>query len=63
MLSRLMQQWQHPHAPGVVVAHSAASSGIYIGSPSITQTSNGVIFVAHDEFGPKSNEHIAPITR
>jgi len=49
--------------PGVVVAHSPASSGIYIGSAGIAVLSNGVYLAKHDEFGPTSTEHTSAITR
>ncbi len=46
--------------PGVVIAHSAASSGLYIGSPSIAILTNGDYLVTHDFFGPKSKEFVSP---
>lgn len=49
--------------PGVVVAHSPASSGIYIGSAGIARLSDGTYLMKHDEFGPKSTEHTSAITR
>ena len=48
--------------PGVVIDYSPASSGIYIGSPTITVLPNGDYLAAHDEFGPKSTEHTSAIT-
>src|ERR1035437_4480082 len=42
--------------PGVVIDHSPASSGIYIGSPSLAVLPNGDYVASHDEFGPKSTE-------
>lgn len=47
----------HPIVPGVVIDHSPASSGIYIGSPSLAVLPNGDYVASHDEFGPKSTEH------
>jgi hypothetical protein len=47
----------HPVVPGVVIDHSLASSGIYIGSPSLAVLINGDYVASHDEFGPKSTEH------
>ena len=47
----------HPVVPGVVIDHSPASSGIYIGSPSLAVLPNGDYVASHDEFGPKSTEH------
>lgn len=49
--------------PGVVVTHSPASSGQYIGSPSIAILSNGNYVVSHDFFGPKSTEHTSAVSR
>jgi hypothetical protein len=45
---------------GVVIDHSPASSGLYIGSPSLTVLSNGVYLASHDFFGPKSKEFECP---
>jgi hypothetical protein len=46
-----------PVVPGVIIDHSPASSGIYIGSPSLAVLTNGAYVASHDEFGPKSTEH------
>jgi hypothetical protein len=43
--------------PGIVVDHSPAASGIYIGSPSLAVLPDGSYLASHDEFGPKSREH------
>lgn len=51
------------NVPGVVIDYSPASSGIYIGSPTIAVLPNGDYLAAHDEFGPKSTEHTSAITR
>ena len=48
--------------PGIVVNHSPASSGLYIGSPSIAILPNGDYVVSHDFFGPKSQEFERPRT-
>jgi hypothetical protein len=48
---------EHPVVPGVVIDHSPAASGIYIGSPSLAVLPNGDYVASHDEFGPKSTEH------
>lgn len=48
--------------PGVVIAHSPASSGQYIGSPSICILSNGNYLASHDFFGPKSTEHTSAVS-
>jgi hypothetical protein len=47
----------HKVVPGVVIDHSPASSGIYIGSPSLAVLTNGDYVASHDEFGPMSTEH------
>ncbi|MGQ9589430.1 MAG: exo-alpha-sialidase [Planctomycetota bacterium] len=49
--------------PGVVIAHSPGSSGIYIGSPSIAVLPSGAYVASHDEFGPRSTEHSRAVTR
>lgn len=48
--------------PGVVIDHSPASSGLYIGSPSLAVLTNGHYLASHDLFGPKSREFEAPST-
>ncbi len=40
--------------PGVVITHSPASSGRFIGSPSIAILPNGDYLASHDFFGPKA---------
>ncbi|UFH53735.1 sialidase family protein [Spirosoma sp. KNUC1025] len=49
--------------PGTVVAHSPASSGLYIGSPSLCILPNGDYLASHDLFGPKSEEFDRPVSR
>ena len=49
--------------PGTIVTHSPASSGLYIGSPSICILPNGDYLASHDLFGPKSNEFERPVSR
>lgn len=46
-----------PIVSGIVINHSPASSGIYIGSPSLAVLTNGDYVASHDEFGPRSSEH------
>ena len=48
--------------PGVVIDYSPASSGIYIGSPSIAILPNGDYMASHDHFGPKTTEHKSALT-
>lgn len=42
--------------PGVVINHSPAWTGLYIGSPSIAVLPNGDYVASHDFFGPLSKE-------
>jgi hypothetical protein len=49
--------------PGVIIAHSPAKSGIYIGSAGLVRLNDGTYLAKHDEFGPKSTEYISAITR
>ena len=49
--------------PGVVITHSPASSGIYVGSPGIAILPDGAYLAKCDEFGPKSTEHQRAVTR
>jgi len=49
--------------PGVVIAHSPAASGLYIGSPSICILPDGSYLASHDLFGPASNEFVQPVSR
>lgn len=53
----------HSQVPGVVIDHSPAASGIYIGSPSIAILPGGDYVASHDQFGPKSTEHARALTR
>ncbi len=48
--------------PGVVIDHSPASSGRYIGSPSIVILPDGNYLASHDLFGPKSDENSCATT-
>ena len=49
--------------PGVVVSHSPASSGIYLGSAGIAILPDGAYLAKCDEFGPGSTEHQRAVTR
>jgi len=46
----------HSRVPGVIIHYSPASSGLYIGSPSLAVLPNGDYVASHDYFGPQSNE-------
>ena len=50
------QREQSSTPPGVVIDHSPASLGLYIGSPSLAILPNGDYVASHDFFGPKSTE-------
>jgi hypothetical protein len=41
--------------PGVIINHSPARSGRYLGSPSLAILPNGDFVASHDFFGPKAN--------
>jgi beta-galactosidase len=49
--------------PGVIIDHSPARSGIYIGSPSLAMLSTTDYVASHDEFGPRSSEQTRAITK
>lgn len=49
--------------PGLVIHHSPAASGLYIGSPSIVILEDGTYLASHDLFGPASKEHERAIGR
>ncbi|MFC4871646.1 sialidase family protein [Negadavirga shengliensis] len=59
----LAQQGNFGGVPGVIVTHSPASSGKYIGSPSLAILPNGHYLASHDYFGPHSNEHVKAFSR
>ncbi|RLD11476.1 MAG: exo-alpha-sialidase [Chlamydiae bacterium] len=40
--------------PGIIITHSPAKSGKYIGSPSITVLPDGTYIASHDFFGPET---------
>ena len=44
--------------PGTVICHSPATSGLYIGSPSLCLLPDGTLLASHDFFGPKSNQSV-----
>ena len=54
--------WQLPPSVGVILNHSPASSGRYIGSPSLALQPNGDYVASHDFFGPKANHTINATT-
>ena len=49
--------------PGIVIHHSPASTGRYLGSPGIVRLSDGRYLAKCDEFGPGSNEEQSGVTR
>lgn len=48
--------------PGIVIDHSPASKGKYLGSPSIAILPDGRYVASHDYFGPKTKEFETAIT-
>jgi len=48
--------------PGVVIDHSPAASGRYIGSPSIVILPDGNYLASHDFFGPKTSSNTCATT-
>jgi hypothetical protein len=48
--------------PGIIVSHSPATSGCYIGSPSLAILPNGHYVASHDFFGPNANHTLAATT-
>jgi hypothetical protein len=48
--------------PGIIIAHSPASSGRYIGSPSLAVLPDGEYVAAHDFFGPGSGQYESGIS-
>lgn len=56
-------QAQKLRVPGTVITHCPASSGLYIGSPSICILVDGSYLASHDLFGPSSNEFVKPVSK
>jgi hypothetical protein len=52
----------HSQVPGVVIHHSPASSGIYVGSPGLAILPSGEYLAKCDEYGPRSSEHSRAVT-
>ena len=50
----------HAYVPGIVINHSPASSGRYVGSPSIVILADGSYLASHDFFGPNANHETRP---
>lgn len=46
--------------PGVVIDHQPATSGLYIGSPSLALLPDGSYVASHDFFGPKGRDRERP---
>lgn len=49
--------------PGSVIAHSPASTGIYLASPAIVRLADGALLAKCDEHGPRSTEKTSGRTR
>jgi len=52
-----------PPPPGTVLAHSPASTKIYLSSPGIARAPDGTLFAKGDEHGPGSTENRNAVTR
>lgn len=52
-----------PRPPGVVVAHSPASTRQYLGSPSLAVLPDGALVLSHDFFGPGSTADTVHVYR
>jgi hypothetical protein len=67
LLLAFVASWVHgadfPPPPGVVIDHVPASSGQYVGSPSIAILPDGSYVAFHDLFGPKSTELVRAVGR
>jgi formylglycine-generating enzyme required for sulfatase activity len=53
----------HSSVPGVVINHSPAATGKYLGSPSLAVLPNGYYIASHDFFGPQTKEDHTAIFR
>lgn len=62
-LSEIAATVPSAQVPGVVIDHSPAKSGKYIGSPSIAVLPNGHYVASHDFFGPGTDENRSAIFR
>lgn len=56
------QKTKYKKPPGVIINHSLASTGKYIGSPSICIRANGDYIASHDFFGPGAVERNIGVT-
>jgi hypothetical protein len=52
--SRATEDVDYSQVPGVVIDHQAASTGQYVGSPSLAILPDGTYVASHDLFGPKT---------
>lgn len=62
LLFSLLDVWAQTTPPGIIINHCFASSGKYLGSPSICIMPDGKYIVSHDYFGPQSTEKDAAVT-
>lgn len=47
------QMLETPHIPGAIIAYSPASTGVFLGTPSLVIAPDGTYFAAHDHFRGK----------
>jgi hypothetical protein len=55
LATRSLAQEATAHAPGQIIAHSAASTEVYLGSPSLAVLPNGTYVASYDTFGPRAS--------
>jgi hypothetical protein len=55
LATKSLAQEPTAHAPGQIIAHSAASTGVYLGSPSLAVLSDGTYVASYDTFGPRAS--------
>jgi hypothetical protein len=63
LATRLCAAADFSKVPGVVIAHSPQSTGIYLGTPGIALVDHETYVAKCDEFGPKSTEKTHGLTR
>jgi len=57
------QKPDYSFVPGVVIDHSSAATGRYLGSPSLAVLPNGHYIASHDFFGPQTKEDCTAVFR
>lgn len=44
--------------PGTVIAYSAPSTGVFLGSPTLIRCADGSLLASHDHYGPATTPHL-----